>query len=171
MKLIKILEEINKDLSKGKQNIISADKGRILKGKEFEEYIKEIILSLDIKVISISKEDRKTNDLLKIKHIFQNDETFFIKTNDYPFFEKYNKPVVVEQPFSTQNFPDFLYIDKDYIIPIELKHGKKDNVVWNSNFPKQTAIYITYTSKNKQHEIFMGSLVISKGYSQLLKDF
>lgn len=63
------------------------------------------------------------------------------------------------QPFGKQNFPDFLIITDNFVLPLEVKSSKnKDSNLpkWNSNIPKANSIYI-YTNTDRHNPIiFLG---------------
>lgn len=53
----------------------------------------------------------------------------------------------IEQPFGTQNFPDFLlyhYIDHNNIktLNLELKKSNTNKIMWNDGFPQDNSIYL-----------------------------
>ncbi|WP_322908971.1 hypothetical protein [Mycoplasmopsis felis] len=67
--------------------------------------------------------------------------------------------IYIYQPFGSQNFPDFLILTNNYVIPLEVKFSKKNKnselPKWNSNVPKSNAIYLYVNSKKQKPIIFL----------------
>lgn len=85
--------------------------------------------------------------------------------------------IYIYQPFGSQNFPDFLILTKNWLIPIETKFSTKKrsnnslnkqndrnsklNVLpkWNSNIPKANTIYLF--ANNEYLTFFVGNDYLS----------
>lgn len=76
----------------------------------------------------------------------------------------------IHQPFGSQDFPDFIFFTKKYIIPVEVKYStskestkeanlKSAKPMWNSNLPKGNGIYI-FGVAGKKATFFLGSSVL-----------
>lgn len=124
-------------------------------------------INVDSKTFKTKFEELKLNIL--------NKTSMEIYDNPFPGVERH----VVFQPFGKQNYPDFLFFYNKKIIPVEVKYTKlkSTNVslgssrpMWNSNLPKDNAIYI-YGVSGKDLTFFKGSDILQMRTRQLLVNF
>lgn len=84
-------------------------------------------------------------------------------------WKKFNRHFI-HQPFGSQNYPDFIFFTKEYVIPIEIKYSKSSTSfeeknlerikpMWNSNLPKGNGIYV-FGVAGKDVTFFSGSDVL-----------
>ena len=78
--------------------------------------------------------------------------------NPFTHFKKH----YIEQPYGTQNYPDFIILDDENVINIEVKFsdGKQGKPVWNSGLPRPNGIYIFGANKRKDLTFFRGCDVV-----------
>jgi len=74
---------------------------------------------------------------------------------------KYDELFFIYQPFSDNCSPDFLISYKYYIIELECKSNKSDQIKW-SKLPDPTAIYHFTCEKYNKSTLFLGSDILSK---------
>ncbi len=67
-------------------------------------------------------------------------------------------------PYGSQEYPDFIVLTNNYIVPVEIKYSTNDGAkpMWNSNLPKRNGIYIFGSHDRKDITFFAGRLVISE---------
>lgn len=125
---------------------------------DFEDRI-ESYLKLKLWYSKILKED--INDFKQLKGIVQDKETedTIIKNTKW----KHLANSFVSQPFWWQDYPDFLVILEDRIIPLEIKFttANKETPMWNSGVPRNTGIYIFWSYWLQDITFFKWSDVIS----------
>lgn len=75
-------------------------------------------------------------------------------------------------PYGTQNYPDILPFENQFIIPFELKfsRGGATKPVWNSGLPRPNGIYIFGSAKEGEITFFLGGDVISPEDARALHD-
>ncbi len=129
------------------------------KGIDFEDRFEDIL-----RKNGYSKLDSREYDNF-IKSIKKN---ILAKESDEFFKNTYDKNIILPKsffrtPYGSQNYPDFLIITDNYIVPIEIKYSKGTSVspMWNSNLPKLNGIYLFGSYGKKDITFFAGSLVIS----------
>jgi hypothetical protein len=92
---------------------------------------------------------------------------------NYSIIDRQERDFIVQQPFGSQNFPDFLffynYRNRCVVIPIECKTSSKNIATWNNNCPKQNAVYI-FHSKGKTI-FFKGSSIITSDDIFIMKNY
>ena len=142
-------------------------------GNEFERRISAKLEGLGYTVLSKhdifanEPEGEEKFDLLK-KEILKKDSEAQV-TNP---FQKYKKSVI-PQPYSRQNYPDFLVLDNDRVISIEVKFSDKKQTrpVWNSGLPRPNGIYIFGSRGTKELTFFKGVDVLSVEDARKLHKF
>lgn len=79
----------------------------------------------------------------------------------------------IPQPFSTQNYPDFLVFSGKWIFGVETKFStkKQNKPVWNSGLPRPNGIYIFGSMERKDLTFFLGGDVLSAADARKLHDF
>lgn len=67
-------------------------------------------------------------------------------------------------PYGSQQYPDFLVITNNYIVPVEIKYSTNDSSkpMWNSNLPKRNGIYLFGCYCRKDVTFFAGKLIIAE---------
>ena len=89
-------------------------------GKNFEEHLISVfkqffpVINVDQVLFNDKKTLKKEIASLDNEKILKNN---FIEDNGIGF------PFIIDQPFGSQDFPDFLYVSNEEIIPIEAKHA------------------------------------------------
>lgn len=95
------------------------------------------------------------------------------KTNDKPVINtaKFQQNFLVG-PYGSQNYPDILLFENQFIIPFELKfsRGGATKPVWNSGLPRPNGIYIFGSTKENEVTFFLGRDVISPEDAKALHD-
>jgi len=81
----------------------------------------------------------------------------------------YNR-IIVENPNSTQRWPDSLVIFNGIGLPIEIKSTKTDRIVWNGGLPRFDAIYIFNCWGIPRTTTFLGQDVITQEVRKILMD-
>lgn len=142
MGLIEIFKTIDKEVFT--QSEIS--------GSDFEDIFEQKLIDEGYLVVNIEIDKSLKKLILSSNNILTN---------------SFNQIGYVREPFNTQSFPDYLVLEQNYIIPIELKTSKDtDKPMWNNSIPKQEAIYVfmAYANVPKKREVlfFKGSDVITK---------
>lgn len=172
-----MLQDLFKSILSNKGVFLSANDGKRFEDKirnklriDFSEIKKDDIYIYE----GIDKKDanRMYTDL---KEKIINKTSIEIQRN--PFKKIAN--CFIFQPYGSQNFPDFLIILDEYIIPLEIKFSTNDSVsrvgknsrpVWNSNLPKYNALYI-YGASSFDITFFKGSDILPIGTRDLLLGF
>ena len=78
----------------------------------------------------------------------------------------------INQPFGSQQYPDFLVLDTHYVLCLELKFSEKTvRPVWNSGLPRANGIYIFASYKKKDITFFRGCDILNNQDRKLLKGF
>lgn len=182
--LIKFFNELQQEASFGAN------------GKQFEESIKSKLINNNFITGSFDKKSG-TNYIIKhtrnltdkdlnkkdgyydqIKRLVVNDKTNVeILSNPLKDYFNDNIYIYIYQPFGSQNFPDFLVLTKNWLIPIETKFSTKKNKKnsitkqsenlaklnvlpkWNSNIPKANTIYLF--ANNEYLTFFIGNDYLS----------
>lgn len=77
------------------------------------------------------------------------------------------------EPYGSQEYPDFLVLTENFIIPIEIKYsgGRSAHPVWNSNLPKSNGFYIFGSYGNKDITFFNGECVLPSNERAILLEF
>ena len=151
------------------------------KGEDFEEKIKSFLKSnsfTEIQENDISNFEKITietaNDIYKIlKDKIVDKNSIEVSKNPY----KNIKKSFIFQPYGKQNFPDFIVLLDNFVIPIEVKFStneKKGNPsskpMWNSNLPKANSLYI-YARAGISVTFFKGSDILPQDTRELLLGF
>jgi len=88
-----------------------------------------------------------------------NDEITILKNKDNKnksVDELVGRFIFLEQPFGSQQCPDFIVCINGFIIWIECKSGK-NKITWNSGYPRKDILYVFTCKKNNTTTIFLGS--------------
>lgn len=74
-----------------------------------------------------------------------------------------------------QQFPDFLILTKNFVIPLETKFSTKNNrnelPKWNSNIPKSNSLYLFASTTKENPIMFLGSDYISNEIHNIFLDY
>lgn len=62
----------------------------------------------------------------------------------------------IRHPFGTQNSPDFILIYNNFVQELECKSSIKDNIKWNSGYPKENCLYVISSVELKTTTICFG---------------
>lgn len=111
------------------------------KDKKHENSVKKIIENFGLK---------ETNN---------NDEITILKNKNNinkSVDELVGRFLFLEQPFGSQQSPDFIVCINGFIIWIECKSGK-NKITWNSGFPRKDILYVFTCKKNNTTTLFLGS--------------
>lgn len=150
-------------------NRLLNDKAAKIQGeKSFENQITKIVKE-DIKSVRIKWANVKQRILSK--------NSCELTVNPWPLLEN----SYIYQPFGSQEFPDFLFFTKKFIVPVEVKFstskdsGKTVNInsvkpMWNSNLPKGNGIYI-FGVAGKRTTFFLGSSILDTETRKSLNKF
>jgi hypothetical protein len=111
------------------------------KEKNHEKSVKKIIESYGLK-------ETKNNDEI----IILQNKNNINKSVD----ELVGRFIFLEQPFGSQQSPDFIVCINGFIIWIECKSGK-NKITWNSGYPRKDILYVFTCKKNNATTIFLGS--------------
>ena len=110
--------------------------------KKHENLVKESIISLGItktkntEIINILKNKENKNKIVD---------------------ELVGNFLFVEQPFGSQQSPDFIVCIDGLVIWIECKTGK-NKVTWNTGYPLKDTLYVFSCKRNNTTTIFLGEL-------------
>lgn len=87
-------------------------------------------------------------------------------------FPEYGKQFL-QQPYGSQEFPDFLVFDGSRIVCLEVKFStsKQNKPVWNSGLPRPNGIYIFGSAGKQDLTFFRGCDVVSVEETKQLHDF
>ena len=79
----------------------------------------------------------------------------------------------IYQPGGSQEYPDFLILDKKHMLSIEVKFSSKSQAkpVWNSGLPRPTGIYIIASYGLKDITFFLGKDIVTPYEAQKLHEF
>lgn len=130
-----MLQAVFKDILDNKKDWLQSSTG-----EQFEQRFERSLKSNGFN--RIQKQDVPANEFKIIKsQILEKLGSSLIKN---PFKQNELKDCFIYQPFGPQNYPDFLVFTKNFIVPVEIKYSSKRQIrpVWNSNLPKDKAIYI-----------------------------
>lgn len=144
-------------------------------GKQFEKNILEFLTD-DASYINVSTSKFRNNrsfsalkselqDMNDSKNVFHNDKFKDITQG---------RRVVLFQPFGSQQYPDFLLMNDEYIVPLEIKYSTKkgSKPTWNSGLPRSGGFYIFGSYLNSDATFFDGdSLIDPKVRSSLVRIF
>lgn len=67
-----------------------------------------------------------------------------------------SKGFYIRHPFGTQNSPDFILIYNNFVQELECKSSLKDNIKWNSGYPKENCLYVISSVELKTTTICFG---------------
>lgn len=67
-----------------------------------------------------------------------------------------SKGFYIRHPFGTQNSPDFILIYNNFVQELECKSSKKDNIKWNSGYPKENCLYVISSVELKTTTVCFG---------------
>jgi hypothetical protein len=88
-------------------------------------------------------------------------------------YERNNKGKLwyIPQPYGSQQFPDFLIGDKNFVVPVEVKSQKTEKLpVMNGHLIGLSDILVFATIKQNQIGFFRGSAIMSDELIKRLKD-
>lgn len=148
------------------ENVVS----NLLKNAGFDKKKFKVSNAYDPLNLNIPAEEKKN-----IKNLILNKEYINLiknKTNE--------KLIYIYQPFGSQNFPDFLIFTDNWILPLEIKFSAKDSKSfdhdgtrpkWNSNIPKNNALYIYGAAKLGKVTFFKGSDFLGQESRSLLINY
>lgn len=158
-------------------------------GPTFESKIRNKLKSIGYsEIIHTVKTNKMIDEISRLENKRKNEIEKIIKKVKQQILSKNSLEIVsnpfsnikntfIYQPFGSQQFPDFIIITNDSIIPIEVKFSKTHNKnisniypMWNSNLPKPNAIYI-FGISSKVATFFLGSDVLDYQTRQVLIDF
>ena len=107
-------------------------------GGQFEDRINAKLYKLGFS--RIVREDIEEEGFKLLKELVLEKETDHNITNPFTYFSKQ----FIAQPYGSQNYPDFLILDGERVVSIEVKFskGKQGKPVWNSGLPRPNGIYI-----------------------------
>jgi hypothetical protein len=79
----------------------------------------------------------------------------------------------VEQPFGTQEAPDFFIFYYGWFFPLELKSAKEGRVILNSHIPRfhKNFLYCFTSTKDKTSILLRGTDLINKNQLEILKKY
>ena len=119
----------------------------------------------DQQILAFKQEIKKT--ILNKKTTNVVDNTLYSETKNDEY-----KDFFISQPYSSQDYPDFLVFTEFKVFPIEIKYSAKKAVrpMWNSNLPKMDGIYFFGCRKLKELTFFRGEDILpSNERKSLLK--
>jgi hypothetical protein len=94
------------------------------------------------------------------------------KEEFFPLPMVFDKPMLVDKPNGTQDWPDALVLFRRRALPIEFKSAKNDSIVWNSGLPQPGGIYVFNGSTNRPNcpetTYFLGEAIISSEEREIL---
>lgn len=66
--------------------------------------------------------------------------------------------IIINQPHGKNNYPDFLLIYNDFVLPLEIKFSKSTGKkpTWNGGYPRSKSIYIFGSYGMRQTSSFVG---------------
>lgn len=181
------LKQFFENINKTRKNFAPANKGsdfeQIIRGDLKKFGFTEMVhhqknSSQIVKYISNYEEiDEKIakKKWFDVKNAFKEKKSLEIIANPFKKIKRF----FIFQPNGSQDFPDFLLILDNSIIPLEIKFSKNRTKrndlnsfkpMWNSNIPKQNAIYI-YGVANEDTTYFLGSDILEIDTRNALIDF
>ncbi|WP_322902295.1 hypothetical protein [Mycoplasmopsis felis] len=143
-------------------------------GEEFEELIKRKLRNNDCISYSFNNKDEVsfiknfltidndtyTKKFTELRSQVLNKNNLEVILNPFKGYFKNDIYIYIYQPFGSQNFPDFLILTNNYVIPLEVKFSKRSKnselPKWNSNIPKSNSIYLYANSKKQKPIVFLG---------------
>lgn len=79
--------------------------------------------------------------------------------------------MIMSQPNGSQQYPDILVIRRGIGIPLEIKSGKDDKVVWNSGLPRNGGIYLFNRYRGPgDTSFFLGDHVLDDEEDEVLRE-
>lgn len=161
------LKEVFLKIKDKEKNIVD-----VSDGEDFENQISSILNSCGFRYIY--KEDFPSDLIAKMKNEITLTDGF-IKLSQLSVDESIQEQLegtYIEQPFGSQDFPDFLLFYKNFIIYLEVKFTKdQKKPMWNSNIPKPYGLYILGLKKSKTVTFFLGNNVINNRLYEELHEF
>lgn len=122
-------------------------------GKHFEDRIGAKLKKLGYG--RLVKNDIEEQGFLPLKEeILKKEQQHDIKNP----FSQFRKDYIM-QPYGTQNYPDFIVLDNDRVVSIEVKFsdGAQKRPVWNSGLPRPNGIYVFGARKQKDLTFLEGA--------------
>ncbi len=100
------------------------------------------------------------------KSIIENDQDII---ENETFFEQH----YIDQPFGSQQYPDFLIFGRRFIFCLELKFVKSNATkpVWNSGLPRDNGLYIFASYGRRDITFFRGCDILHNKDREILKGF
>ena len=129
------------------------------KGADFEDRIDAKLHSLGYS--RIIKDDISQNVLFdKFKKCVL--EKAEVRPLANPFLHNFSRHFLY-QPYGSQEYPDFLVLDNNFAVCIEVKFSKNKSgkPIWNSGLPRPNGIYIFGSHGRKDITFFRGAEVVS----------
>ncbi len=138
------------------------------KGSDFEDRINAKLHQLGYSRLDKVDVDAETMKALK-ETVLDNQTDKGIKN---PFRRDYMRQFFY-QPYGSQNYPDFLVLDDDRVVSIEVKFSKKKQgkPVWNSGLPRPNGIYVFGSYGRQDITFFRGVDVVTVNEAENLHDF
>ena len=89
---------------------------------------------------------------------------------DFRDCEEFNPEHIylINKPNGSQMWPDILNVFNKIGLPIEVKSSKKDGIVWNSGYPRESSIYIYASAKRQKTTHFLGEDAITQNEKKQL---
>lgn len=137
------------------------------RGADFEDRINTRLHDLGYsRIIKADISDRSSFDQLKSLVLDQ------ATVEVLPNILGYNRHFLF-QPFGSQQYPDFLVLDRNCIVGIEVKFskGKNGRPIWNSGLPRPNGIYIFGSYGRNDITYFRGADVVSLQDAKKLHGF
>ena len=157
------LHELFQDLRKNAMHYLGATKG-----SEFEDRLSAKLNRIGFSRLPI--DDSVRESLQKTKSVVLDTYSESSMHNPFPDFRQH----FILQPYGSQNYPDFLVLDGDSVIYIEVKFSSRGqpNPVWNSGLPRPNGIYIFGKAGIRRDlTFFRGHDVVSSEDAKKLHNF
>lgn len=143
------MNEQKKELKKLVDELLNLDyKSNTFLNKNHEINIKAFLLSHDFKEVKkiankSKKKDIQTLEWRSFKSLSYNDN-----------FK--NEKWFIEQPFGSQQSPDFIICINGLILFLECKSSENDKITWNSGIPRNNFLYVFTSKKFNYSTLFFG---------------
>ncbi len=134
------------------------------KGGDFEERIK---VKLDrIGYNRIQPQDLDDGERKALKGGVEMDSLAFANPASY-------RKHYLKEPYGSQQYPDFLVLDGDRVVLIEVKFSKKrqGHPMWNGGLPRQGGLYIFAAYERRDAPFFLGRDVVLPEEASKLHEF
>lgn len=157
MKLSNLLLKIQTE-DKFKKSLMKAPDGDTFEKNILNELTRE---SAQIAISPIELSRNENFKAFKEKITSMDDDSTEIK-NEYFEHLTNNRTVIIFQPFGSQSYPDFLLMNNNYVLPLEIKFSTRSGTkpTWNSGLPRTPGIYIFGSYMNEDCTFFSGGVAI-----------